>query len=84
MHTIYGDLDYVQGYLRMGHLEMELNDEDFEKFISAAEYSFENFACGIYDSLSMPADMAFIERKKQEIEKILRGIINNLSSSPSI
>lgn len=22
------------GYLRMGHLEMELNDEDFEKFKS--------------------------------------------------
>ncbi len=34
MHTIYGDLDYVQGYLRMGHLEMELNDKDFEKFKS--------------------------------------------------
>ena len=34
MHTIYGDLDYVQGYLRMGHLEMELNDEDFKKFKS--------------------------------------------------
>lgn len=34
MHTIYGDLDYVQGYLRTGHLEMELNDEDFEKFKS--------------------------------------------------
>ena len=34
MHTIFGDLDYVQGYLRMGHLEMELNDEDFEKFKS--------------------------------------------------
>lgn len=32
MHTIFGDLDYVQGYLRMGHLEMELNDKDFEKF----------------------------------------------------
>ena len=31
MHTIYGDLDYVNGYLRYGHLEMELNDEDFEK-----------------------------------------------------
>ena len=29
MHTIFGDLDYVQGYL-----EMELNDEDFEKFKS--------------------------------------------------
>ena len=29
MHTIYGDLEYVQGYLRM-----ELNDEDFEKFKS--------------------------------------------------
>ena len=34
MHTIFGDLDYVQGYLRMGHLEMELNDKDFEKFTS--------------------------------------------------
>ena len=34
MHTIYGDLDYVQGFLRCGHLEMELNDEDFEKFKS--------------------------------------------------
>ena len=34
MHTIYGDLDYVNGYLRYGHLEMELNDEDFEKFKS--------------------------------------------------
>lgn len=34
MHIIYGNLDYVQGYLRMGHLEMELNDEDFEKFKS--------------------------------------------------
>ena len=34
MHTIYGDLDYVQGYLRMGHLEMKLNDKDFQKFKS--------------------------------------------------
>lgn len=34
MHTIYGDLEYIQGYLRIGHLEMELNDEDFEKFKS--------------------------------------------------
>lgn len=34
MHTIFGDLDYVQGYLRIGHLEMELNDKDFEKFKS--------------------------------------------------
>lgn len=34
MHTIYGDLDYIQGYLRMGHLEMKLNDKDFEKFKS--------------------------------------------------
>lgn len=37
MHTIFGDLDYVQGYLRMGHLEMELNDKDFEKFKSLKE-----------------------------------------------
>ena len=34
MHTIFGELDYVQGYLRMGHLEMKLNDKDFEKFKS--------------------------------------------------
>ena len=34
MHTIYGALGYVQGYLREGHLEMELNDEDFKKFKS--------------------------------------------------
>ena len=34
MHTICGDLDYVDGYLRYGHLELELNDEDFEKFKS--------------------------------------------------
>ena len=34
MHTIYGDLDYIDGYLKYGHLEMELNDEDFEKFKS--------------------------------------------------
>lgn len=34
MHIICGDLDYVQGHLRYGHLEMELNDEDFEKFKS--------------------------------------------------
>ena len=34
MHTIFGDPDYVQGYLRIGHLEMELNDKDFEKFKS--------------------------------------------------
>lgn len=37
MHTIYGDLDYVQGHLRYGYLEMELNDEDFEKFKSMPE-----------------------------------------------
>ena len=34
MHIIFGDLNYVQGYLRMGHLEMKLNDKDFEKFKS--------------------------------------------------
>lgn len=34
MHTICGELDYVQGHLRYGYLEMELNDKDFEKFKS--------------------------------------------------
>lgn len=34
MHIIYGDLEYIQGNLRTGHLEMGLNDEDFEKFKS--------------------------------------------------
>lgn len=34
MHIIYGNLEYIQGYLRTGHLEMGLNDEDFKKFKS--------------------------------------------------
>ena len=34
MHTICGELEYVQGFLRDGHFEMELNDGDFEKFKS--------------------------------------------------
>ena len=34
MNTVYGALEYIQGYLRMGHLEMGLNDEDFKKFKS--------------------------------------------------
>lgn len=34
MHTICGELEYVQGFLREGHFEMELNDGDFEKFKS--------------------------------------------------
>ena len=34
MHTIFGDLDYIYGYLRYGHLELELNDKDFKKFKS--------------------------------------------------
>lgn len=34
MHIIYGNLEYIQGYLKMGHLEMGLNDEDFKKFKS--------------------------------------------------
>lgn len=34
MHIIYGNLEYVQGHLRIGHLEMGLNDEDFKKFKS--------------------------------------------------
>lgn len=29
MNTVYGALEYIQGYLREGHLEMELNDKDF-------------------------------------------------------
>lgn len=37
MHTICGELDYVQGHLRYGYLEIELNDEDFEKFKSMPE-----------------------------------------------
>lgn len=32
MQTIIGYIDYVSGHLRYGHYELELNDEDFEKF----------------------------------------------------
>ena len=37
MHTIYGDLDYVQGHLRYGYLELHLDDEAFEEFKSMSE-----------------------------------------------
>ena len=37
MHTIFGDLDYVQGHLRYGHLELHLDDEAFEEFKSMSE-----------------------------------------------
>lgn len=36
-HKIVADIDYVQGYLRYGHYELILNDEEFEKFKSLSE-----------------------------------------------
>lgn len=36
-HIITGELDYVQGYLRYGHFELCLSDEDFKKFKSLPE-----------------------------------------------
>ena len=45
MYTIYGDLDYVQGFLRCGHLEMKLNDEDFEKFKSLSLKEQKEWLC---------------------------------------
>ena len=32
MKTITAEVEYVQGYLRYGHYEVNLTDEDFEKF----------------------------------------------------
>lgn len=32
MKTVTAEVEYVQGYLRYGHYEAELTDEDFEKF----------------------------------------------------
>lgn len=37
MHTICGELDYVQGHLRYGHLELYLDDKAFEEFKSMSE-----------------------------------------------
>lgn len=34
MKKILLNCEYVQGYLRNGHLELELNDTDYEKFQS--------------------------------------------------
>lgn len=31
-HLITGELDYIIGHLRKAHMEMRLNDEEFEKF----------------------------------------------------
>lgn len=65
MHTIYGDLDYVQGYLRMGHLEMELNDEDFEKFKSL---SLEEQKEWLWDEGSVEVDNFSVEDTGSIIE----------------
>lgn len=51
---------------------------DFEKYITAAKYAFENFAFEMCDSLSKPFDRDFIEKKKQATEKILRGMLKDL------
>lgn len=32
MKTITAEVEYVQGHLRYGHYELELADEEFEKF----------------------------------------------------
>lgn len=37
MKRIVLNCDYVQGYLRDGHLELDLSDEDYEKFKSLSE-----------------------------------------------
>lgn len=37
MKRIVLNCDYIQGYLRNGHFELNLNDEDYEKFKSLSK-----------------------------------------------
>lgn len=37
MKRIVLNCDYVQGYLRNGHLELDLSDEDYERFKSLSK-----------------------------------------------
>lgn len=37
MKRIVLNCDYVQGYLRDGHFELNLNEEDYEKFKSLSQ-----------------------------------------------
>jgi len=53
-------------------------DGDFEKYINASKFAFENFVFEMCDSLSKPLDRDFIEKKKEIIEKILKGILKEL------
>lgn len=34
MKNINLNCEYVQGYLKSGHFELDLNDEDYQKFLS--------------------------------------------------
>lgn len=37
MNIITAELDYVAGHLRYGHIELELDDKQFEEFKSLSE-----------------------------------------------
>jgi len=37
MTKVSADYDYIQGHLRYGHIEMDLNDEELAKFKSMSE-----------------------------------------------
>ena len=52
--------------------------DNFEKYINASKFAFENFVFEMCDSLGKPLDRDFIEKKKQIIEKILNGILREL------
>ena len=54
------------------------NCDNFEKYINASKFAFENFVFEMCDSLGKPLDRDFIEKKKQIIEKILNGILREL------
>lgn len=53
-------------------------DGEFDRYIGAAVFSFENFVFGICDSLQKPIDRDFIEKKKESINKILRFTVKEL------
>ena len=61
--------------------EFSQNDTvaDLDKYIKASKFAFENFVFEMCDSLAKPLDRDFIEKKKQSIEKILNGVLRDLT-----
>ena len=54
-------------------------EEDIEKNIDAAVFSFDNFVCTVCESLSVNVSGDFVKKGKKTIRKILKEYVKNLS-----